>query len=157
MLLTHLARKRAEAPIRTEDRAAWVREMKQRMPCAGVLAHGHWHKDESCPQRSKQQKTGGPTFIVSQDCPEESDSEDAFFTGLCGHEDAHEAVLMATGGRPRGSSGNFALADTCCVRTVCGVRWPEDHAAKPNERSAPFLTVEDRQPFRLGDGPKIFR
>jgi len=174
VLLTHAARKRAEATKNRgfakgdkgesqEERNRRIREMKTRMPCAackaaGKTVYGHWHGDPECPQQKKKVQDGkaGATFVVSQE-QSDSDSEAAFYVADQGQNGAHfvGAIVLATAGRLREMCKSCALADTCCARTVAGMRWMEEHLRTLSDLGIPYVLVEDSQPFRFGDGPKI--
>ena len=161
VLLTHAAKRRAaatqnrgfkkqETPAERSDRIA---ELKSRMPCSackakGITAYGHWHADPECPSKDVVDAKGKvkPVFVVSQDPVEDESEDDAFLVN---------SAVLATSSYLRGITEGIALADTCCARTVAGFAWAVQHMDSLAERGIPCLVVEDAQPFRFGDGPKV--
>ena len=168
VLLTAAARKRAEhsknrgfdrseSPQARERR---ITDMKKRMPCAacranGKLVYGHWHSDVACPYYKPK---GGETaaasksvFVVTQpgeDDGQSSDESDAAFIV--------QMIMMASSERLRKASRSLALTDTCCARTVAGEIWAKQTLDMMHEKGYPYYIIDDYQPFRFGDGPKVW-
>lgn len=172
VLLTHAARKRAEANRNrgfakresSLERNKRISEMKKRMPCAackskGITAYGHWHGDPECPSKGAGKPADGArdgkgkasaTFVVTHEDPDESESEDAFLVHV-----VFATYKPTTSQKLRTLSEHIALADTCCARTVVGWPWVRRHVEVLADRGLPFIVVPDSQPFRFGDGPKV--
>ena len=152
-----------------EQRSSRISEMKQRMPCAackaaGKVVYGHWHGDEVCPEYGKthpdatDSKKPQTAFVVSTDPDVVSDSsEDAYLVQMVSSRLPATVTVLATGSSMslRRSTRGIALSDTCCARTVCGEEWAVGHMKDLESRGAPFTLVEDHQPFRFGDGPRV--
>ena len=160
VLLTHAARKRAEAeknrgfnrPESTQDREKRIQEMKKRMPCAackanGKTVYGHWHSDEVCPFHKSKAKDKSVFVVTTEEASESDDSESAFFIN------AVQVWSTMTGVREE--TALMALADTCCAKTVVGEKWLTRHLEELESRGLPFYLVRDAQPFRFGAGPKV--
>ena len=160
VLLTHAARKRAAADKNrgftkqesSEDSEKRI-AMKKTMACApckshGITAFGHWHGGKECPfyDGSKKDGKSKPVFVVSQEPPSDDDSDEAFIV---------QAVVLATSSGLRDMTRQVALADTCCARTVAGVMWMMNHLKDLGEKGVPHQVIQDGQPFRFGDGPKM--
>ena len=164
VLLTAAARKRAQftkgrgfEKSRSESpqtRQKRIEEMKKRMPCAackaaGRLVYGHWHSDSECPEYQKKAQdkpTSKPVFVVSQPQDEdESDEDEAFIVHV---------ILMATAEKLRIESACLALTDTACARSVAGQAWADAALNFMVAHGVSFYVVDDRQPFRFGDGPR---
>ena len=171
VLLTAAARRRAEhsknrgfhrseSPQAREKR---IESMKQRMACAacranGKLVYGHWHSDPACPYYGKSDGKGGSkqsgtksVFVVTQEKDDEdtlSDDSDAAFLS--------HVILMSSSEKLRKASALMALSDTCCARTVAGEKWCKNVLEKLHEFGTAFYIIQDNQPFRFGDGPKVW-
>lgn len=85
-------------------------------------------------------------FVVSQDPVDGESEDDAFLIG---------AVVLATASHLTMITKDIALADTCCARTVAGYDWASRHMDALTARGLPFAIVDDEQPFRFGDGPRV--
>lgn len=171
VLLTAAARKRAEhsrnrgfnrseSPQARERRIA---DMKKRMPCAacrsnGKLVYGHWHSDPSCPYykpksdgNASASSASKSVFVVTQpgedDGQSSGESDTAFIVQM---------ILMASSERLRMASKSLALTDTCCARTVAGEMWAKQALDMMHQKGFPYYIVDDYQPFRFGDGPKVW-
>ena len=165
VLLTAAARKRAQftkgrgfEKARSESpqsRQKRIDDMKKRMPCAackaaGRLVYGHWHSDPECPEfkkKAEDKSNAKPVFVVSQpsEQSEESDDDEAFIIHV---------ILMATAEKLRIESACLALTDTACARSVAGQAWADAALNFMVEQGISFYVVDDRQPFRFGDGPR---
>ena len=168
VLLTAAARKRAEhtknrgfnrseSPQARERR---ISDMKKRMPCAacranGKLVYGHWHSDSSCPYYKPKSdgasSTSKSVFVVTQpgeDDGQSSDESDSAFIV--------QMIMMASSERLRMASRSLALTDTCCARTVAGEMWAKQTLDMMHEKGFPYYIIDDYQPFRFGDGPKVW-
>ena len=183
VLLTQAARKRAEIEkargfSRGESgqaRESRIKEMKSRMACIACKAHGktvfgHWHSDPECPYNSKKNSQDGSRVLAMVN-EELSDSEDddlvlptsVYLATSETHEgdDVDQApspevcanVHVASSGEPRRET--LALSDTCCARTVAGIRWIKRHMALLQQRGESIFTVDEARPFRFGGGPRI--
>ena len=158
VLLTQAAKRRAEATKNrgfkkaesSADRDERIKELKSRMPCgackaAGKTVFGHWHADPECPSRRADAKKSKPVYVVSQDVLEDESEDDAFLND----------VMMAGSSSLRCLTDGVALADTACARTVAGFSWAKAHMDALADAGVPSLVVEDNQPFRFGDGPRV--
>ena len=183
VLLTQAARKRAEIEkargfSRGESgqaRESRIKEMKSRMACSACRAHGktvfgHWHSDAECPYNTKKNSQDGSRVLAVVN-EELSDSEDddlvlpsnVYLATSAAHEGSDEDqapcaevcanVHVASSGEPRRET--LALSDTCCARTVAGLRWIERHVALLRQRGESVFTVDEARPFRFGGGPRI--
>ena len=181
VLITHAARKRAEVdkargystvPSKSgsretpDQRAKRIEELKKRLPCSackakGVIAYGHWHSDQECPQNQKKESS---SFVVGQDDEgdddaEHDDLEQAFHVGMVGQNlgnaQRQSQVLLAAD-RMREESKCLALADTCCARTVVGQKWLTSHLKVFESESELFLCIREHEPFRFGAGPRVY-
>ncbi|CAE7350390.1 NLRC3, partial [Symbiodinium necroappetens] len=182
VLLTQAARKRAEIEkargfSRGESgqaRESRIKEMKSRMACSACRAHGktvfgHWHSDPECPYNTKKGSQDGSRVlaVVNEELSDSEDDDLVLPSNVMATSAAHEGsdedqapcaevcanVHVASSEEPRRET--LALSDTCCARTVAGIRWIEKHVALLRQRGESVFTVDEARPFRFGGGPRI--
>jgi hypothetical protein len=174
ILMTHAARKRAEAEKgrgfsqssksreTPEERARRIEALKQKLPCsackaAGVLAYGHWHSDEACPQRKGKPNETFVTSNLQNTSDSDGDSlEDAFAVKLTGTVDQKDLQVLMQTASLRKESQLLALSDTCCARSVAGEKWMIAHLTRLHHQQIPFWCHREHEPFRFGAGPRTY-
>ncbi|CAE7734214.1 NLRC3, partial [Symbiodinium pilosum] len=152
----------------SEERAKRISSMKQRMPCNACRAHGktvfgHWHSDKECPYFDETKKKKDKSAFITEN-GDAAEDHAAFVVGQAsseeeGDQDDDAFLVHGTGlGQTclREESINLGLSDTCCAKTVAGREWVRNHVEKLKEHGLPFKYLSEREPFRIGGGPKVF-